>query len=327
MPRRLDLSVVVPVYNEEQSLPVLYEEIRVALDAAGDAKRAFPRWELVLVDDRSTDRSLEAMLALRARDPRVHIVRFRRNAGQTAALAAGFDRAHGEVVVTLDGDLQNDPADIPRLVAGLEQGYDIVAGWRRRRHDGLLLRRLPSWAANRLIALVTGTRIHDTGCTLKAFRSQVVKNLPIYSEQHRFLPAMSRATGARVLELEVNHRARRFGHSKYGLGRAVRVLLDLFVIKLIAQFSSRPLHYFGLFALPFAAFSLLCLLLGAIDFERLEMAAEWPQVALLSTALFLLLAIHFVLLGLLSELVVTASGMHRRNVLDRILSERRGPEA
>lgn len=318
MSKSLDISVVVPVFNEEESLPVLYEEIRAALDGP-DARGA--RWEVVFVDDRSTDSSLEVMLALRERDPRVHIVRFRSNAGQTAAMAAGFERAHGEVVVTIDGDLQNDPADIPRMVARLDDGYDIVAGWRRKRHDGLFLRLVPSWIANRLIALVTGTRIHDTGCTLKAFRRKVVKNMPIYAEQHRFLPAMSRTTGARVLEVEVNHRARRFGHSKYGLGRAVRVFLDLFVIKMIVQFSHRPLHYFGLFALPFAGFSLLWLCLGSIDFANGSVVEEWPQVTILCTALFLLLAIHFVLLGLLAELVVTASGMHRRNVLDRILAD------
>ena len=318
MSRSLDISVVVPVFNEEESLPVLYEEIRAALDGP-EAQGA--RWEVVFVDDRSTDSSLEVMLELRKRDTRVHIVRFRSNSGQTAAMGAGFERAHGEVVVTIDGDLQNDPADIPKMVARLADGYDIVAGWRRKRHDGLFLRLVPSWVANRLIALVTGTRIHDTGCTLKAFRRKVVKNLPIYAEQHRFLPAMSRTTGARVLEVEVNHRARRFGESKYGLGRAVRVFLDLFVIKMITQFAHRPLHYFGLFALPFGAFSLLWLGLGSIDFRTFRVVAEWPQVTLLCTALFFLLAIHFVLLGLLAELVVTASGLHRRNVLDRILAD------
>lgn len=320
MARGIDISVVAPVFNEEESLPTLYEEVRAALDGP-QARGA--RWELVLVDDRSTDRSLETMLALRERDRRVHVVRFQSNAGQTAAMAAGFERAHGEVVVTIDADLQNDPADIPRLVAALDGGFDIVAGWRRKRHDGLFLRLVPSWVANRLIALVTGTRIHDTGCTLKAFRRQVVKNLPIYAEQHRFLPALSRNSGARVLELEVNHRARRYGVSKYGIGRALRVFLDLFVIKMISQFANRPLHYFGLFALPFAAFSLLTLLFGAVDFERGELVAEWPQVAILSTFLFLLMGLHFVLLGLLSELVVTAGGVHRRNVLDRVLADLR----
>jgi glycosyltransferase involved in cell wall biosynthesis len=318
-----EISVVVPVFNEEESLGPLHAEVCAALDGPAGVRGS---WELVLVDDRSTDRSLQVMLALRERDQRVRIVRFRRNAGQTAAMAAGFDRARGRVVVTLDGDLQNDPADIPSMVKRLDEGYDIVAGWRRKRHDGFLLRRLPSLAANRLIALVTGTRIHDTGCTLKAFRRQVVKNLPIYAEQHRFLPAMSRSTGARVVEVTVNHRPRRFGRSKYGIGRAFRVFLDLFVIKMISQFAHRPLHYFGLFALPFGAFSLMCLALGSFDFEHFRMVAEWPQVAVLSTALFLLLALHFILLGLLAELVVTASGLHRRNVLDRILAEHKeGP--
>jgi glycosyltransferase involved in cell wall biosynthesis len=318
MPREVDISVVVPVFDEEQNLEPLYAEVRAALDGPAARGRT---WELVLVDDRSTDRSLAVMLELRERDRRVRVVRFRRNAGQTAAMAAGFERSRGAVVVTLDGDLQNDPADIPAMVDLLDAGHDIVAGWRRRRHDGLFLRKVPSWIANRLISLVTGTRIHDTGCTLKAFRRQVVKNMPIYGEQHRFLPAMSRSTGARVVEVEVNHRPRRFGQSKYGLGRVFRVVLDLFVIKMISQFAHRPLHYFGLFALPFAGFSLICLVVGAFDFSKLELVNEWPQLALLSTALFLLLAIHFVLLGLLAELIVTASGMHRRNVLDRVLAE------
>jgi len=325
MARGIDISVVAPVYNEEESLPELYEQVRAALDGP-EARGA--TWELVLVDDRSTDRSLEVMLALRERDRRVHIVRFQRNAGQTAAMAAGFECAHGDVVVTLDADLQNDPADIPRMVAALDSGggYDIVAGWRKKRHDGLFLRLVPSWIANRLIALVTGTHIHDTGCSLKVFRRQVVKNLPIYAEQHRFLPAMSRTTGARVLEMVVNHRARQYGQSKYGIGRALRVFLDLFVIKMISQFANRPLHYFGLFAMPFAAFSLVMLLFGAVDFARGSLVSEWPQMAAFSTAMFLLLAVHFVCLGLLSELVVTAGGVHRRNVLDRILADlREGP--
>lgn len=310
------LSVVVPVFNEEDSVPILYEEVRAALDGAGHS------FELILVDDHSTDTSLAKMLELRQRDRRVKVLHFRRNYGQTAAMSAGFERARGRVVVTLDGDLQNDPADIPRMLAKIDEGFDIVAGWRKARKDGFVLRRAPSQVANRLIAWVTDTPIHDTGCTLKAFRAQLVKNLPIYAEQHRFLPAMSRGSGARVAEIVVNHRARRFGYSKYGLERALRVLLDLFVIKLISQFAYRPLHYFGLFSLPFAALALAVLVTGVVDYEKFDLIADWPQFTVTAFLLFLLPAVHFVLLGLLSELIVIASGFHRRSVLDSLVNRR-----
>jgi glycosyltransferase involved in cell wall biosynthesis len=211
MPSGPEISVVVPVYDEEDNLPILHQELATALSGSGRS------WECVYVDDGSRDRSLAVLLRLRAQDPRrIRVVQFARNAGQTAALAAGFDHARGEIVITLDADLQNDPADIPALVAKLDEGYDIVAGWRKQRHDGFVLRKLPSRIANRLIAWTTGVGIHDTGCTLKAFRTDLVRNLPIYAEQHRFLPAMSAGSGARVAELVVNHRPRRFGHSKYG---------------------------------------------------------------------------------------------------------------
>ncbi len=309
------LSIVVPVYNEAQSLRELHAQIARAVDPLGVP------CEMIFVDDHSSDTSLAVLLELREEDRRVKVVRFGRNFGQTAALAAGFEYSRGDVVVTLDGDLQNDPADIPALLAELERGFDVVAGWRKDRHDGFFLRRVPSLVANRLIAAVTGTDIHDTGCTLKAFRRQVVKNLAIYAEQHRFLPAMSKSNGARVSEIVVNHRPRVHGESKYGIDRAARVVLDLFTIKLIAGFAHRPLHYFGLFSMPFAFLSLLTLLLGAWDYSKGEMVADWPQFVLFVFALFFLLAFYFVLLGLLSELVVTASGMHRRRVLDRILNE------
>lgn len=313
----VELSVVVPVLDEEESLPPLYRELSETLEAYGKS------YELIFVDDYSSDSSRDVMLELRRHDPHVRVVCLRRNFGQTSAMSAGFDHSRGAVVVTIDGDLQNDPADIPRLVSELEKGFDVVAGWRRQRHDGFVLRKLPSRVANRLINAVTGTQIHDTGCTLKAFRRQVVQNLPIYAEQHRFLPAMSLSSGARVTELVVNHRARKFGRSKYGLGRAVRVLLDLFVIKMIGQFAHHPLHYFGLFSLPFALMGGVILVFGTLEFHerQFELDATWPQFTLFMFLLFLMLTVYFVLLGLLSELAVTASGMHRRRVLDRIVTE------
>ncbi len=323
MPPRLEISVVVPVFNEEESLAVLHGEIAAALESMGN-----PPAEMIFVDDCSTDASLVAMLELRRRDPRVKVVKFRKNFGQTAALAAGFEEARGEVVVTLDGDLQNDPADIPTLVEKLHEGHDIVAGWRKKRHDKLILRRFPSILANRLIAFVTGVHIHDTGCTLKAFRRELVKSMAIYAEQHRFLPVLSAGSGARITELVVNHRPRRFGKSKYGIGRALRVFLDLLSIKLVTQFSQRPLQYFGLMALVVLGVGMIfgftgLLDLGGAETERGDSAFtdEWNfMIFSIEVVLFMLFA-YFVLLGLLGELAVKASGMHRRSTLDRILSE------
>lgn len=316
------ISVVVPVHNEQESLPVLHEEIRRALDGMG------ADYELIFVDDRSTDASLKVMLELRARHPNVRIVRFRRNYGQTAALSAGFDASRGDIVITLDGDLQNDPADIPRLVERLEQGYDIVAGWRKQRHDSFVVRRVPSLVANRLIAWFTGVPIHDTGCTLKAFRRELVKRLPIYAEQHRFLPVMSAGSGARVSEMIVNHRARRFGSSKYGLGRAMRVLLDLIAIRFLSQFSRRPLHYFGILCLAFSGFGLLFALVSAFGWSdgvslapNADPLDRWNQVAYTIVLLLVIHTVYFALLGLLAELAVRASGMHRHSTLSSILNE------
>ena len=298
----VEISVIVPVYDEQESLRELHAEVRAALEGMRAA------WEVVYVDDGSSDGSAEILAGLHAAEPEhVRVARFRRNYGQTAALAAGFELARGRFVVTLDADLQNDPADVPLLLAKLEEGYDIVTGWRRDRRDGFLLRRLPSIAANRLIALVTGASVHDTGCTLKAFRRELTENLPIYAEQHRFLPVLSLASGARLAEVVVNHRARRFGRSKYGIGRASRVLLDLLTMKMLGSFSRRPLEYFALIALPFAVLGPLAL------FVTLHGAEDRPVLAVLLTCLFGLTAIDFVLLGLLAELAVKASDVHGRN--------------
>jgi hypothetical protein len=233
------------------------------------------------------------------------------------------------VIVTLDGDLQNDPADIPALVRELERGYDIVAGWRKKRLVGLVLRRLPSLVANRMIAVVTGVPIHDTGCTLKAFRRELVKSMAIYAEQHRFLPVLSAGSGARISELVVNHRPRRFGRSKYGLGRAARVVLDLTAIKFVAQFSQRPIQYFGTLALlalaagfVFAAVALLSLDFGGPPTPGDTLAfGDWEMAVVTILCLVFSAVVYFALLGLLGELAVKASGMHRRSTLDRILSE------
>jgi len=325
MTQPTELSIIVPIFNEEESLPFLYEELSRCLATMGEMGS---RSEIVMVDDCSTDGSLGVMRGLQRMDTRIRLVKFRRNFGQTAALAAGFDMSRGRVVVTLDGDLQNDPADIPRLVEELDSGYDIVAGWRKTRHDGLILRRLPSIIANRLIAVVTGVTIHDTGCTLKAFRRELVKSISIYAEQHRFLPVLSKGSGARISEMVVNHRPRRFGSSKYGLGRATRVLIDLVTVNFIARFSRQPIQYFGLFSLATLAGGLL---FGGIALISLDLGGgapdpnfafnEWQMSIVHILAVIFSAFIYFLFLGLLAELAIKASGMHRRSTLDRILNE------
>lgn len=302
--RIASVSIVVPIYNEEGSIPHLYTAIKKVVPVL-----ARP-CEIVFVDDGSRDGSLGVLLEIRREDRRVRVVQFKRNAGQTAAMAAGFDHARGEIVITLDADMQNDPADIPRMVAELRRGFDVVAGWRKERHDGFVLRRLPSILANRLIAWVTGVAIHDTGCTLKAFRREVVQNLPIYAEQHRFLPAMSAGSGARVSELVVNHRPRRFGRSKYGIGRATRVLLDLASIQLISKFSHRPMQFFGLIAAPFAMILVVFLGYWALHADSIDFASTRGRIGLITFMLVFMVCPYFLMLGFLAELAVRASGLH-----------------
>ena len=234
-----ELSVVIPIKNEADSLPELYGEFRRALESFG---RAF---ELLFIEDGSTDRSFEVLAGIQAADPRVRVIRFRKNFGQTAGFAAGFAMARGRYIITSDGDLQNDPADIPAMVARLEEGFDIVCGWRKDRKDPFISRRLPSIAANRLISVATGVHLHDYGCSLKVFRAEVVKPLKLYGEMHRFLPAIASWMGVSIAEVVVNHRARRFGKSKYGISRTVRVLLDLMTVKFLLSYSTRPLQMFG----------------------------------------------------------------------------------
>jgi glycosyltransferase involved in cell wall biosynthesis len=239
----LDLSVVVPVYNEAPNLAELYRELTDTLAESGLS------YELLFVDDGSKDEGFAILAGIQARDARVRVVRFRRNFGQTAAFSAGFALARGRVIVTSDGDRQNDPRDIPALVSRLDDGFDIVCGWRKDRKDRWLTRRLPSKIANWLISRATGVELHDYGCSLKAFRSEVVKPLRLYGEMHRFIPAIASEYGVSVSEMVVNHRARTRGQSKYGLSRTVRVILDLLTVKFLLRYSTRPLQIFGLLGL------------------------------------------------------------------------------
>src|SRR5829696_9706143 len=238
-----DLSVVAPLYNESENVRPLVEWILQALESYAG------RFEILLVDDGSRDDTWIQVQAA-ANDSRVIGLRLGRNVGQTAAMMAGFDHARGRIIVSLDGDLQNDPRDIPALIAKLDEGYDLVCGWRRQRQDKLLLRKIPSWVANRLIRRLTGVPITDNGCSLKAYRRDLLNRISLYAEQHRFIPALSASVGARITEMPVRHHARRFGESKYGISRTVKVLVDLITLKMITTFRSRPLVGFALAAVP-----------------------------------------------------------------------------
>ncbi|HSK11431.1 MAG TPA: glycosyltransferase family 2 protein, partial [Vicinamibacterales bacterium] len=234
-----ELSIVIPIKNESESIHQLYGELVNALDS-------FRSFELLFIEDGSVDESFALLAAIQASDPRVRVVRFRKNFGQTAAFAAGFALARGRYIVTTDGDLQNDPADIPAMVERLEQGFDIVAGWRKNRKDPFFSRRLPSMIANKLISLATGVALHDYGCSLKVFRAEVVKPMKLYGEMHRFLPAIASEMGVSITETVVNHRARLHGRSKYGISRTLRVILDLITVKFLLSYATRPLQIFGL---------------------------------------------------------------------------------
>lgn len=249
----MHLSVVVPLYNEEESVEKLHESIVNAVDGAGYD------FELIFVDDGSGDRTLEIASEIARRDDRLRVVEFRRNYGQTAAMAAGIDLARGDTVVTMDGDLQNDPCDIPEFVKKMAEGYDIVVGWRFNRQDKLISRKIPSRVANWLIGKVTGVPIKDNGCSLKAYRASVIKRVPLYNEMHRFIPAMTSITGARIAEIKVRHHARQFGQSKYGLSRIYKVLLDLLAVKTIVGFAQRPLVWFGILSMPIFLLSLIAI--------------------------------------------------------------------
>ena len=239
MKSNVSLSIVVPIYNEEESLPFLVNQL---LDAVRPMDETF---ELVLVNDGSSDNSAEVIKKLSFEVSELVVVLLRKNYGQTAAMAAGFDIACGEVVVTLDGDLQNDPADIPLLVNKIRNGFDLVSGWRYRRQDAAISRKLPSRIANRLIGKVTGVRLNDYGCSLKAYRKEVLSDMRLYGELHRFLPVLANIEGARITEVKVNHRARQFGSSKYGIDRTFRVLMDLLTVWFMNRFLTRPMYVFG----------------------------------------------------------------------------------
>jgi len=289
------LSVIVPFYNEEDSIEPMYAAI---VRAVTPLQISF---EMVFVDDGSRDSTVLRGEEIARRDARVRIVKFRRNYGQTAAMAAGIQCASGEILVTMDGDLQNDPADIEQFLEKIAEGYDMVVGWRHQRQDKLISRKIPSMIANRLISRVTGVRITDNGCSLKAFRRSLIRSIPLYSEMHRFIPAMASIAGPRIAELKVRHHARQFGKSKYGLARVYKVLLDLMVIKTVTSFTARPLVWFTLLCLPLTLIGLVTLvggLLAAIPAGgRLSLPLTGSGVIFLSAAIILMAS------GTLGELI------------------------
>ena len=306
----MDLSVVVPVYNEEDNVAELCA--RTVTSLAGSSYR----YEVLLVDDGSSDKTLPRLIELQKAHSCLRVVQLKRNCGQTAAMKAGIDQARGRVIVTMDGDLQNDPADIPALARKLEEGYELVAGWRRNRKDHLLRRKLPSRAANWIIWKVTGVPIHDNGCSLKAYRADVIKNTPLYSELHRFIPAMVTKAGGRIAEVPVTHHPRLHGESKYGLSRVGKVFLDIIKVKMITAFSERPLHWFSLFSVPcvFAsAVATLQFCLSAAANPGNSAGAVSGSIAVLTAYL----AFHLLTMGLFAELIVKTGKVYdfRANVL------------
>ena len=291
------LSVVVPMYNEEENVEPLIEAVRSALPPEG--------WELLLVDDGSGDATVERIERQARTDERILLVPLARNYGQTQAMQAGFDHARGSVVVTMDGDLQNDPADIPQLVAKLDEGYDLVTGYRERRQDAFVRRKLPSLIANRVIAGVTGVRVRDNGCTLKAYRGDMLRQLHLYSDMHRFLPALAASTAhARIAEIPVRHHPRRFGTSKYGLSRIFKVLADLLVMKMISTFRERPLGMLSVAAVAAMLLGMLAAGRAIVKWSSLSLAAAETYVVPTVAALFLMLALYLVMLGLIGEVVL-----------------------
>jgi len=297
--KQIDFSLVIPVFNEAENLSELYNEL---ITSCTKSKKSF---EIIFIDDGSWDESFIILKKIQKKDPRVKILKLRRNFGQTAALSAGFDYAKGEVIITLDADLQNDPEDIHLLIKKIEEGYDIVSGWRQNRKDKYLTRRLPSAIANWLISLITRVKLHDYGCTLKAFRRSVVKNIRLYGEMHRFIPAIASQMGVSISEVKVNHRARLHGKSKYSVFRFIKVILDLLTVKFLLSYSTRPLQIFGLIGL---VSGLVGFIMGLyLSYQRLIVQVSLADRPLLLLAvLLIIIGIQFITIGLLAEIMARA---------------------
>ncbi len=310
------LSIIVPFYNEEESIRGMYAAIVNAITPLGVS------FEMMFVDDGSRDSTVAIATELARADPRVRVVKFRRNYGQTPAMAAGIEHARGEILVTMDGDLQNDPADIGLFLQKMDEGYDIVVGWRHNRQDKLISRKIPSKMANWLIGKVTGVPIRDNGCSLKAYRGALIKAVPLYSEMHRFIPAMASIAGPRIAEIKVRHHARQFGKSKYGLSRVYKVLLDLMVIKTVASFTSRPLRWFSLISLPIV-------ILGSVElgyslYSAFQNGGAFSLPIAGSGVIFLTSALILISSGAVAELVYNLGDV-RESEFSRLTQQIRKP--
>jgi glycosyltransferase involved in cell wall biosynthesis len=294
----MDLSLIIPVYNEQENLPFLFEAIYKVMNPLAQP------WEAILVDDGSQDKSLSVLQEYAQKDARhIRIISFRRNFGQTAAIAAGLDYAQGEIIVLLDADMQNDPADIPMLLDKLNEGYDLVSGWRKSRKDNVLTRNFPSMIANWLISRVTGVHLHDYGCTLKVYRRDVLEGFRLYGEMHRFIPVYANSVGAKITEMPVNHHPRKYGKAKYGLERTVKVVLDLFTVKFLVAFSSKPIYLFGGaggFLMLISTIAMVYLLVRRLFFLVSVFGSPLFQVS----AMLFTLGFQSMLMGLIAELLV-----------------------
>ena len=293
----IEVSVVVPLFNEVESIEPLYESLRTAL---GGLNRAF---EIIFVNDGSSDGSYDVLCRIASRDPNLKVISLRRNFGQTAAMAAGFDYARGGIIIPMDGDLQNDPADIALLLAKMEEGYDVVSGWRKDRQDKEVLRKVTSRIANWLIGVITGVKLHDSGCSLKAYRAEILKGTRLYGEMHRFIPALANLMGARICEVPVRHHPRKFGRSKYGFKRILKVLLDLITVKFLADYSTKPLYMFG--GIGAALFGIAVLAGIETLVEKYAYGVYVHNNPFILIAVFLaILGVNFIVMGLLAELIV-----------------------
>lgn len=294
----MNLSLVVPVYNEQDNLPLLFEAVYQTMNSLNRT------WEIILVDDGSQDKSLSILREYAEKDSEhVRVVSFRRNFGQTPAIAAGLDYSQGDIIVLFDADLQNDPADIPMMLAKLDEGYDLVSGWRKKRKDNAVTRNFPSMIANRIISWVTGVHLHDYGCTLKAYRREVLEGFRLYGEMHRFIPVFANSVGARITEVVVNHQPRKFGKTKYGLERTVKVILDLFTVKFLVSYSSKPIYLFGGtggLLMIFSAVIMIYLLVRRLFFLVSVTGSPLFQ----TSVMFFILGFQSMLMGLIAELLV-----------------------
>ena len=293
----MELSLVIPIYNEEENLPLLMEAVNSALEPLHKT------WEVIFVDDGSRDKSMDVLRAFAHNDPgHVRVVSFRRNFGQTAAIAAGIDHADGDIIILLDADMQNDPTDIPMLLAKLDEGYDLVSGWRKDRKDNRLTRTIPSNMANGLISWVTGVHLHDYGCTLKAYRREALEGFRLYGEMHRFIPVFAHSVGAKITELPVRHHPRKFGVAKYGLERTVKVVLDLFTVKFLLSYSRKPMHLFGGSGMALMSIGLLDLFYLFVRRTFFNVPASTSPLLLVGV-MFVILGFQSILMGLIAELL------------------------